>query len=284
MSSQAITICSLRHADVWSRTASLLPEMVDVDSFTVFVPESEVAQFRAMTNRRIDVQTQESLSSSFCRELSAAVSAKGNQSRYGWYAQQYMKIEALRRAEADSVVIWDGDCVPVSPVRLFDLAGRPIYMEADEYHAEYFRVIDRLLGLSHVPGRSFVIPGFPMRHDWVRDFLEEIEVRHSVPWYAALIDCTDFSQQSGFSETETLGTWVAHRQPDQWSSATYAWERFGSSRFGVVSDFTVDQLTALGQLQNLDIISFESWDKRGIRSAVRRVRRALRRNGSSRRR
>jgi len=42
------------------------------------------------------------------------------------------------------------------------------------------------------------------------------------------------------------------------------WERFGQSRFGYAKSFDTKELIGIGLANNLDIISFENWDKRGM--------------------
>jgi hypothetical protein len=83
-----------------------------------------------------------------------------------------------------------------------------------------------------------------------------------------LIACTDFDLPSGFSEFETLGTWVSNSYPDQWTTAPIAWERLGQSRFGYAKDFEVEELLNIGTAENLDVVSFENWDVRGWRKLL----------------
>jgi len=272
LSTRVISICSLNHADVWKLTSRLLPKFVQANEYVVYVPDNEIDSFLAITDSAINVLPQSNLGSAFASKLKNAMELSDNVQRYGWYLQQFFKIEALLQAEADYLVIWDADCVPVRKVKLFDESGCPIYMRAHEYHQEYFFMIERLLGLSRIQNQSFVIPGFPISREWVRDFIRNLESRNGgLPWFDAIISCTNLSLQCGFSETETLGTWIANSYPDSWNTSELAWERMGQSRFGFARNFTTDDVVTVGEKANLDIISFENWDVRSARRTLRAV-------------
>ena len=228
-----VTICSLKHADVWKLTSRLLPQFLEADNFYVYVPQSEVSEFRKITNSKIQVLSQDLLGKDYYQSLSDKVSFCENAKRFGWYLQQFYKIEALVNLDHTHLVIWDADCVPLTQMDLFDKSGNPIYMLASqEYHKTYFETIFKLLKISKLQSFSFVIPGFPILKTWVSEFIEDIELGNKSAWHQSIIDCTPFGEASGFSETETLGTWIANRHPDSWGTFPLTWERFGQKRFG----------------------------------------------------
>lgn len=274
MKIQTISICSLNHKDVWRLTSSLLPEFVRADKYLVYVPENEVDEFRKFTNPAITVCSQSELGKAYSEELHLRITRANNQIRFGWYLQQFFKIEALISSTADYVVIWDSDCVPVSPIPVIDELGRPVFMaSAGEYNQPYFDSIKRLLGLDRVQDFSFVIPGFPVPKIWLQEFQQLILARHGgKSWSEAIMDTTDFALFSGFSETETLGTFVANTYPDEWSIFMGNWERRGQKRFGYARKFTPERIKQIGQDAKLDIISFENWDTRGFRLLLKRIR------------
>lgn len=258
---RVISICSLDHSDVWRLTSSLLPEFVSADEFVVYVPEHQVRDFERITPAPISVLSQGTLGHDYRDELSRRTSRAGNEKRFGWYLQQFYKIEALLKSSEENLAIWDGDCVPTSPLELFSDFGQPMYMVAKEHHADYFDLTERVLGLPKSYQHSFVIPGFPIRRIWIEELSREISARHQgKPWFQVLLDEIDFQLGGGFSETETMGTWAAVNHPDSWTISTYNWERFGRSRFGPASRFTPDSLVELARRHELDIVSFENWD------------------------
>lgn len=271
MKTAVISMCSLKHREVWKRTSTLLIQNLEADSFRLYVPEDEIGLFEKYTPERFSIMSQERLGAAFSGSLRRAVTAAGNSERYGWYLQQFLKIEALIQSRADLSVIWDADCVPVRTIRVLDSSDTPLFMQAGEFHPPYFDMIMRLLGLSRVQSQSFVIPAFPIKNNWISDLVTAIQERSEIPWYEAIIAATDFRLRSGFSETETMGTWIANRYPGEWATTQYAWERHGQSRFGRVSRFTSEDLEAIGAKKELDIISFENWDRRGVRKSIDRI-------------
>lgn len=265
---------------MWRLTSHLLPEFVHAESYVVYVPDDEQEAFRNFTNSNVEVRSQKLLDRGYTEKLTTAMEEKGNLPRLGWYRQQFYKIQALLDSDKDAQVIWDGDCVPVKPQSLFSRDGQPQYMRAREMHQPYFEMIQRLMGLSRVQDFSFVIPGFPMLKPWGNEFVDYVaEKNQGRAWSDAIISTTDLGLASGFSETETLGTWVANLKQGQWSAFDVAWERLGQSRFGPAKSFTPESIVALGAEQNFDIISFENWDvaKKKKRSLAKRVMRRLRR-------
>lgn len=261
-----ISICTLKHEHVWKLTSQLLPKFVHADEYIVYVPEKELKRFLKITNPAVKVLSQNILGSDYATKLKAKVDASNNSLRYGWYLQQFYKIEALLQPGADLLVIWDSDCVPLKTIKLFDNKHLPIYMNAsNELNPLYFHVIETLLGLKRIQNQTFVIPGFPILNEWVHDFVSSLELRHDgIPWYEAIMACTDFSNKSGFSETETLGTWIANYHPNSWTSKDIKWERGGQSKFGYAKNFTIGEIISVGESADIDIISFENWDLRGF--------------------
>ena len=277
LSTCVISICSLSHEHVWKLTSQLLPKFIKANEFIVYVPEAELGRFYEITDPAIKVLPNSLLGAGYNLKLRSKIESVGNSQRYGWYLQQFHKIEALTRSTTDISVIWDADCVPVKKIELIDLNQRLIYMNAsEEINPLYFLVIERLLGMSRVQNQSFVVPGFPILRNWVNEFIEHIELLSGgLSWYDAVISCTDFSHRSGFSETETLGTWIANSYPNSWATKKVAWERGGQNRFGYAKNFTVDSLLTIGIKENLEIISFENWDLRGWRFNLKRLRNRL---------
>jgi hypothetical protein len=257
-----ISLCHIDDIGVWELTSKLLPEYVSADVYTVYVPENQVEAFRAISDSRVEVLSELELDSGFTPGLWEELERVDNLKRYGWYLQQFYKLEALRQSKADLRVIWDSDCVPLRPIELFAEGGMPVFMRAEEYNGEYFALAQRWLGLRRVQNQSFVIPGFPIRGVWVNEFFEYVRGRHGgLPWHRSLLDSVDFSSASGFSEFETLGTWIANKYPSEWKSSELEWERFGHSRFGPANALDTGDLRVLGSRHGLDIVSFENWDR-----------------------
>ena len=267
---RVISVCNRQHIDVWKLTSALMPIYVEADDYVVYVPKNEIQEFKRATSERVQVLSEtDDLDIPFVEELRKKISDSGNSKRFGWYFQQYIKIQALIQSETDASILWDADCVPVKKIDFFDLTGRPKYMRASELHDEYFKMIDRILGLDRVQSQSFVTPGFPIFSKWVNELIFTIEQRnHGEKWFNAISNSTNFALESGFSEFELMGTWIANSHPDNWTSMDINWERLGQSRFNYARKLSMVDIVALGEKHDLDIISFENWDLRGVRGRL----------------
>jgi hypothetical protein len=269
-STRVVSVCTLEHADVWKLASQFLPMHIQADEFLVYVPDSQVHGFTLITNPLVKVVPESKLGKPFESALRRELVKVGNVQRFGWYYQQLLKIAALVVSPADQTVIWDADCIPVRPISLFSEKGVPLYMKSEEHHMPYFEVAKALLGVEKVSAHSFIVPGFPARKAWIAEFINELESKNSgLKWHDAIISKSYLAQQSGFSEFETLGTWVSQRKPGEWANSDYRWERFGQSRFGPAGSMTDIGLLALASKKNLDVISFENWDSRTLRTQLR---------------
>lgn len=274
---RVITICSLKHADVWKLTSRLLIEHLPADEYFLYVPHNEIEEFRQITPNEIRVIAQETLGADYREPLMQAVQDSGNINRYGWYLQQLYKIEALLDCERDLGIIWDADCVPIQPIPVLDSQSKIVYMDVStEYNPPYFAAIERLLGMARVQSQCFVIPCFPFWSAWGKEFVHDLETKsQGQTWWEAIISQTDLSLTSGFSETETLGTWVANRHGDSWVSVKGHWERYGQRRFGYARKFSVRRLKRVTKMTDLDIVAFENWDIRGFKLFQQKIKSIL---------
>lgn len=277
MNGTVITICSLKHKDVWRLTSEALIRFVTASEYIVYVPEVERSEFERITGKAITIRSQEDLSVEFGENLSMKVSQAQNTERHGWYLQQFLKIEALLRCENERAVIWDADCVPLKEIKLFDSEGKVRYMSASEFNPHYFDLIYKILGLPRTHNHSFVIPGFPVYTTWIKEFADFLSGRYQMmPWHSVLMDNVDFRLRSGFSETETMGTWIVSRYSEMCSTSEYNWERSGQSKFGYARNFSLDKLISRAHEANeVDIVTFENWDLRGVKLFVNKLRAKL---------
>ena len=272
MSNTVISICSLSHSDVWKLTSNLLPSMVKADKYLVYVPSEEVSYFKSVTNPIIEVVSQDTLGVQYREKLQNSLLLAQNDKRLGWYLQQFFKIEAIQLVDTDNVTIWDADCVPVSTIETNNSQGQIMYVNSSsEFHPPYFENINKLLGMERIQDICFVIPSFPMKKIWIKELVQYIEDRHGMSWYESIISTTDFTLMSGFSETETLGTWVANKYPTEWASRIGTWERYGQSRFGYARDISKTEILEIGMRKNLEIITFENWDLRGRKRFIHKL-------------
>ena len=243
-----VSVAEQSRIDVWPVASKVIPSFIQAERYRVIVPDKEVEIFRANGSDLFLVEAESEFVSDFSESLWDAI-GKIHPQRYGWYLQQFIKIEALRRLGQKNIrgVIWDADTVPLKAIDFFSPTAVNFF-HGNEYHLPYFQTIDRLLKLDRVVPHSFIAQSFPCEPHWVSAFCEEIESSHQKPWWKAIIDCIDFEQKSGFSEYETLGNFVAHRFPGEWRWSDIPWERKGYTRFGSPANMAIKPGDANNQI------------------------------------
>lgn len=271
-STSLISLCTRQHGGVWKISSTLIPDFVKANDYKVYVPENDYKFLRRIASPKFLVMPETALSLEFRQPLLQAVEKRGRLDRFGWYFQQFLKLQALIEDENENLIIWDSDCIPVRIIDMFDQSVEPIMYSAPEYNPDYFPPIKRLLNLDKVHPKSFIVPGFPIKKPWVADFISEIEEVHGLPWYQAIINAIDFSKPSGFSEYETLGTWVSANRQSHKPLRDLNWERFGQSRFGYPKRLGRRKIVRLARQEGLDVVSFEVWDLRGLRLLAKGIR------------
>ena len=237
---ELVSVAEQSRIDVWRVASRAIPKYIDAERYRVIVPDSEVEIFRTNGSDLFVVEAETEFVSDFSGLLFDVIK-EINPRRYGWYLQQFIKIEALLRLgqEDRRGIIWDADTVPL---RSIDFFASPAveFFRGKEYHLPYFQTIDKLFAIDRIVPHSFIAQSFPYEPHWVRAFCEELESSHQKPWWKAIIDSIDFQQKSGFSEYETLGNFIAHRFPGEWRWSDIPWERKGYTRFGSPANIAME--------------------------------------------
>jgi hypothetical protein len=154
--------------------------------------------------------------------LEAILAARGaDPQRAGWYLQQFLKLAAAAEPGAGWRLVWDGDTLPLRPLRLFSECSRPrpLLAPREDRHKPYFRTIERLLGSGGFAPHSFIHEHLLMRSDLVAAMLDRISAGEVGSWpqrSLAAIDDRDLVP-SGFSEFETYGTFVHRADPNHYA-------------------------------------------------------------------
>ena len=254
-----ISVCCLKDIDAWEVVARHLPRRVHAERHHLIVPDDEVRAFEARTPSSFDV-IGESRYVSDVTDVIASRMPSGRTSRVGWYLQQIVKLRALAELHDDEVaVIWDADTVPLKRLTFIDECHRLVHWKGTENCAPYFECIDRLLGMEKAVEYSFIAQCLAIRGRWMRDFIDLVEKRHGRPWLEAILESIDFSQQCGFSEYETLGTFLSREHSDEIIATERPWLRQGRWRIGEAAN--VDQPWAWPFLWGFDFVAFEGWQE-----------------------
>ena len=180
-------------------------------------------------------------------------------SRPGWYYQQYLKMEYSMICEDEYYLTWDADTIPLHRIDLFDADGIPYLDVKAEYCKDYFITIKRMLGLEKSHENSFISEHMLFSKKWMLELIEELDQTHyeGERYYEKIFAAMGADNiKRGFSEFETYGTWILNRHPSD-----YHIREWKSLRKGGVF-FEIDKLTSedrkwLGE--SFDAISFEKY-------------------------
>jgi FkbM family methyltransferase len=280
-----ISVCHPRDIATWEVVARHMPRRIAARHHRVIVPDDAVPLFRDRSPAAFDV-IGESRYAAGLAELIARHAPPDATPRTGWYLQQFLKLRALEDVPSDEVaVIWDADTVPLRRLSFVAADGRLVHWKSAEHHPPYFAAIERLLGMPKAVDHSFVAQCLAVRGRWMREFIAFVERRHGRPWLEAVVASIDFREPSGFSEYETLGTFVACTHPQEMVATNRPWLRPGRRRVGTARN--VDRAWASPLLAGYDFAAFESWDEPyaawtsllegRVGSVARRLRRLARR-------
>ena len=254
-----ISVAERSRLGVWKHASRAIVERIVAEGYRVIVPRSDIAAFHKNTPASVEVHCENDYTEAFGNYLWESIREVQPQ-RYGWYLQQLIKLEALRRLgmEGQRGLIWDADTVPLTQLSFFGPRGGAFFW-GEERHIPYFRVTETLLGLPSIVERSFIAQSFPCEAHWIAGFCDFVELCHDVPWWQAIIDQTDLREESGFSEYETLGTYVTHFFPGEWSWQKPRWERNGYSAYSRPRSARKDSARGANSPA---FVAFESWEPR----------------------
>jgi len=264
-----ISVCSPADIDVWKVVSRVLPDRVPALRHIVIVPDESLVLFQNATDERIQVQGENSYTHRFLPDLEESLRAAENMGRRGWYLQQFVKLEAIRRLESGQrAIIWDADTVPLRVVSLFDADEAPIFYPSSEYHLPYFATINRALGLDRLVSFSFIAQCLAVNEEWSAPLFQELG---GDSWHVRLLAAADLRESSAISEYELLGTWFSHHgnEPVHWKKSS--WLRSGRGWLGPPNRRNLFFARSAG----FDYAAFEQWetDRGRHKELVRRVRR-----------
>jgi hypothetical protein len=272
---EIISVCTVKDIDVWTVASKHIVQFIQAERYTVIVPDDELALFSSVTFAPYQVKPESHFIGNAKDRIIKKLD-KNNQHRVGWYLQQFVKIAAVLQNDASStVLIWDADTVPLKPLEFTDAQGRLIYYQDEEYRRSYFDFIELALGLKRTQAFSFIAQSFTTKVSWVRELFDTLENSTQMPWIDGILFHLNPAEPAGFSEFETLGTWVWHHHRDEIVITDRPWYRNGLSLVGNPMDLS--QATWKGLAKSYDFISFEVWDKKaGLRNAVKIILRKIR--------
>ena len=256
-----VSVCALKDLGTWLHVSRHVRQRIKAERYEVIVPSAAVRIFEALSEPGWQVCDEASAATEFSLEHVQSKMPAANRARAGWYFQQLLKIKALSESnqDLDLMLIWDADTIPLRSLD-FTTGDRVAYFKSSEHHAPYFEAMQRLIQQGRQVDFSFIAQCFAARVGWVKEFIAYVEARHSKPWYDAILDNSDLSLESGFSEYETLGNFLYARHGGEMYIRSDRWERSGVKFVPLVE---LDQSSAKGD--DPAFVSYESWAEQTVR-------------------
>ena len=225
----------------------------------VAVPSHDQKVVQAGLGAGVEVIDENSLLQDFDREAYQKRPIPLFPPSFGWYFQQFLKIEYCRQTSAKNCLVWDADTVPLRTLDFFDDTGRIYLTKAEEFHRPYFHTFRELFGFSAPSAKSFISQHMFVECGSMRSMCSLIEERHKVShWTNALGTILEGHPERAnlFSEYETYANYMLLYEAEKVVTRNLSWERGESNRTWAVPS---RQLT-FAKRAGLDFVAYESKD------------------------
>jgi SAM-dependent methyltransferase len=264
MLSKIISVCCAKDMRAWKVAAARLPKCIEALKYEVIVPDHEVAIFKAESPAIFSVLPESFYLGKYTLSWLQDRFPPLLSGRAGWYLQQFIKIEAARRAGLNqNCLIWDADTVPIKKIHFEDADGRLLYYKGNyrpPIHEPYFDLIKSVLGIPRLGENSYIAQCFAFRTNWVEDMCSTIEQKFSATsWIEVVVDHIDHSKGGcGFSEYETLGTFFSHKYANEIKFIDRQFFRHGTQLVG--NPENIDLAAWAGLAEIVDFVAFEVYE------------------------
>lgn len=260
MIKKIVSTCSKKDIKTWQIVAKNILKYIDAEKYELIVPDREIEDFELVTpseyhilmdSEYIDQQTREDFQNIFPKNLQGIYG-------YGWYIQQFLKILSCAAENPhDIVLIWDADTIPLRKIEFLNNEGLLTYYKSTKLQKlPYFNMIQNILGLPKVTSASFIAQCFPLYAKWASETISEITNITEQQWIKAI--AANISNESSFSEYETLGTYIFSKYPHMVTFNNRPWKRYGARFFQ--NPQTINQKTLDLLSYKFDFIAVEQWD------------------------
>lgn len=196
----------------------------------LIVPACSVESFSEVTGNEWTIVNEELIAPGF-RELILDKLPVNLSWRAGWYLQQFIKLQSLfqEAKTGKQMLIWDADTIPFKPLDFFASDGTVSFFTGSERHSPYFEQMQRIWGEYATAPASFIAQCIPMKSKWINEIHFELIQKSTTKdcWLEPLLESIDWTQVSGFSEYEFLGTWVYNHHRNEMRWANQKWKRNG---------------------------------------------------------
>jgi hypothetical protein len=240
---------------------------------TVAVPSADVKSVQAGLGRAVEVIDENAILKGFDRESFRSRPIPHFPRSFGWYLQQFLKIEYCRQSEAQHCLVWDADTVPLVPLEFLDADKRVFLTTAEEFHKPYFHTIEELFGIPALSKTSFISQHMFVDCSAMRSMCRLIEERHAVGhWTSALGRILEKHPDSAnlFSEYETYANYMLLFEPDKVVTRELHWARCESHQTWAVPRRQLAEARNTG----LSFAAYESKDAAWSRAMLKSLEKA----------
>lgn len=272
-----ISVCNSADIQTWKAASPRIIERISSKNYTLITPNSDKIDFANCTPSEYNVIPEEDYITPEFRKLlhQKTEASRVGKTRLGWYLQQFLKLSALQQTSAKGLgLIWDADTVPLKNLS-FEKEGKILFYKGVEFHQPYFSAIQTLLGLQKRNSFSYIAQCFPCKGSWIGNLLKTIEINTQKYWMEGIADSIDFDESSGFSEYETIGTFLESQYPQEISILNNRWSRYGNGLIGSIDNLWLFETVLKARY---DFVSFEKWNEPYSKYPGRKLRRRLKKS------
>ena len=175
--------------------------------------------------------------------------------RSGWLFKQLLIFGIEKTLNLQNYYVIDADTLLVTP-QVFEKNNKLVLLHSDEFHVPYFDVYHNLIGSYPEVLLSFVAHQMIFSKEIVTSLKLFLEERFGTSWIQAILDCTDYSSQSGFSEYELYGNWALKTCKNQFTREY--WFNFSENKKAVPLDLDFFELKYGSRYRSVSLHSYNA--------------------------
>ena len=264
------SVCCLKDLKAWGVASAQIVKFIKAKKYYLIVPDAEVELFKFVTPDKFIIELESKYCENFNLEYIKKYLPVSMSGRAGWYLQQILKIEFIRRQNEDDVIlIWDSDTIPLKELNFINDQGiLEIYegIHHPKIHEPYFNTINSILGINREINKSFISQNIVVKSKWIISLCESIQnYTNEYNWINAVLNRTNFNSSiSAFSEYETIGTYIYKYFKNEWKFKDNSdYYRNGTALIGCPSN--INNKEWLNLVKYWDYITFENYEKVSVR-------------------
>lgn len=268
MIEKIVSVATIDDIGVWSLGSRYVKKFIHANEYRVVVPKKYVQDFLNENQAAYSVVPEDDiLPTATINKIKGYF--ESSSASYGWYLQQFLKIEELRKKSKKAALIWDADTIPLKFINFEDSDGRLLSYKGVEHHSPYFQTIENILGVRKTNNHSFISQCACIRMIDIHEMCEEIEQRNGVYWIDSILNAIK-PEHGYFSEYETIGSYINSRPSETtlFYKNVDSWTRNGYKY--IPSLFLFPFLFSIYS-KRFDHMTFEKWGKPSYKKILIRI-------------